>query len=214
MARNKGLMGFAQARSGDVNPLWGVVASGATGTGAAIGVRAMTGMDKHAELIGLGVGVATGVGLMMSKRTRAAGFAGVITALMSNGLRYAECLFSCKAQIKDLKGAEVTFVAKTVPCKQQLEAAKAAAKAGGFGMVTTEHRQLGAVTAEQVPSFGAVSAEPRGLAGGLGIVSPEVIRSLGGALPTFQGNQPPATIVGSQGGVGGIGRHYGATIMG
>lgn len=218
MARKKGLMGFAQARSGDVNPLWGVAAAGAAGNGTAIGVRAMSGMDKHAELIGLGVGVAAGLGLMISPKTRAAGFAGIVAALMSNGLRYAEQLMSAKQQIKDLRGAEVTYIAKnagTAP-KDQLAAAKAAAQAGGFGMVTTQRMPLaggfGAASAARVPSLGAVSAEQRTLAGGgLGIVSPEVVRTLSGAgLPTFQGNQPPATIVGARG----IGANYGATIMG
>lgn len=214
MARKKGLMGFAQARAGDVNPLWGALASGATGTGTAIGVRAMTGMDKHAELIGLGVGVATGGALMLSKKTRAAGFVGIVTALLTNGLRAAEAMMGCKQQVKDLKGAEVTYLAKNgTPCKTQLEAAKAAAKAGGFGAVEVQRRQLAAATAQAVPSLGAVEVQRRQLAGGgaggLGIVSPEVLRSLSGSPVKFQGNAQ-ATIVGSRG----IGAAYGATSIG
>jgi hypothetical protein len=211
MARKKGLAGLAQARGGDLNPVWGAMASGAIGTGTTISVRAFTGMDKNAELIGLGAGVAAGVALMMSPRTRAAGFTGVVVALMTNGLRFVEALASNKQKIKDLEGAKVTFLsqkaATKVPVKDQLTAKQAEAQAGGFGMVTVDPRQLA--------GFGAVSAEQRQLAGnGLGVVSPEVIRSLGAAghnsMPTFQG-QAPAQIVGSASGISGA---FGATIFG
>lgn len=211
MARKKGLAGLAQARGGDMNPVWGAMAAGAIGNGTSIGIRTFTGMDKNAELIGLGAGVATGVALMMSPRTRAAGFTGVVVALVTNGLRFVEALASSKQKIKDLEGAKATFLATKaetkVPIKDQLAAKQAEAQAGGFGMVTADPRQLA--------GFGAVSAEQRQLAGnGLGVVSPEVIRSLGAAghnsMPTFQG-QPPAQIVGSASGISGA---FGATIFG
>ena len=222
MARKKGLMGLAQARSGDLNPIWGAIASGGLGTASAIGVRAMTGMDKNAELIGLGVGVAAGLGLMASERSRAAGVVGIVTALMNNGMRFAEAAFSAKQQIKDLAGAKATFVATKaatrVPMSAQLDVLKAEGAAAGFGVTTAERRHLGAYSAEQrhlgavsaeaVRSFGAASAEQRQL----GIVSPEVIRSLGqagGGLPTFQGDSP-VNIVGAQG----ISSAFGATVFG
>lgn len=235
-----GVNGLGQVEG--VNPFWGALASGTLGTGAAMGVRAMTGMDKHAELIGLGVGLAAGAGLMASPRTRAAGFTGVVTALATNGLRFLESMFSAKQQIKDLRGSEASFLASKattkVPLRTQLDQLKAAASAGGFGVVSAEPRQLaglgamsaenrqvlgavsaenrqvlGAVSAENRQVLGAVSAENRQvLGGGLGIVSPEVIRTLSGN-PGAEGHasQPPATIVG---GMGGLGSHFGATCIG
>lgn len=219
MAKNGRMLG--QAASGDVSPVWGVVASGVTGTGTAMALRSMTGMDKNAELIGMGAGVAAGVALMLGKKTRAAGFTGVVTALLANGLRYVEALTSKKQQIKDLQGAQVTFLEKRaatkIPVAQQLELAKAAAAAAGFGIVTTERRTLagglGAISAQRVQAFGAMSAQQVPLfgGGGLGIVSPEVVRSLGGAGPVqFQGQRGPVTIQGA----GGLGRHFGATLFG
>ncbi|KKK95091.1 hypothetical protein LCGC14_2676300, partial [marine sediment metagenome] len=203
---------------GDMNPLWGAAASGIVGTGTAIGVRAATGMDKHAELIGLGTGVLTGIALMMSPRTRAAGFTGVVVAIVNNGFRFMEQLASDKQKIRDLAGAKAHFAANTattkVPLKTQLTLLQAEAQSGGFGMVTVDPRQLagglGAVSAQQVPTLGAVSAQSMPLAGpnGLGIVSPEVIRTLGQSGVQFQGGGDSGP------GVSGIGRHYGATVLG
>jgi hypothetical protein len=216
MARKVNFLGgLAQAKSGDANPLWGALASGAIGTGTAIGIRTFTGMDKNAELIGLGAGAATGLALMMSPRTRAAGFTGLLTALMTNGLRYAEAMLSPKQQIKDLAGAGVTFNATTAATrqtpKQQLVAAKSIAAGQGFGAYAAERRTaLGAYAAEnRTALLGERSAEPRTA---LGIVSPEVLRTLGqsGAMPTFQGENAPVQIVGAQG----LGQHFGSTVFG
>ncbi len=233
MARKKvgltGVNGLGQVTG--INPFWGALASGGLGQTAAAGLR-LYGMDKHANLAGLGTGLLVGVGLLMSDRTRAAGFTGIVTALATSGFAWAMGMLSAKEQIKDLKGAEVTYLATKAPTKipvaAQLAAAKAAAVAGNFGTVTVEPRQLagglGTVTVEQRQlagqlgalsyeqrqvlsgQLGALSAEQRQvLAGaGLGIVSPEVIRSL-----NAHDSQPPATIVGA----GALSSLYGATCM-
>jgi hypothetical protein len=216
--RHKGFMGLAQAGAGDVNPLWGAVTSGLVGTGTAMGVRVSTGLDKHAELIGLGAGVAAGLALMVSPKSRAAGFTGVVTALVTQGMRYAEAMFTDKQKIKDLAGAEATHKVKAgQPLKTQLAEKQAAASAGGFGAITAQNVQalygaggLGAITAERRQLAGAGG----GGGSGLGIVSPEVIRSLGEQQPAMAGSlgqhqsQPPVNIVG---GMQGLGSHYGAT---
>ena len=224
-----GTNGMGQVAKNQVNPAWGVVASGTTGTGTALAVRALSKHDKNSELIGMGVGMATGVAMMLSERMRAAGFAGVLTALITNGLRFAESMFSAKQQIKDLAGSAASHAAAAtppVPLKNQLETAKAAAAAAGLGMVQVNPMPLagaglGAMEAQRVPTLGAVSVEPMPLAGqggGLGIVSPEVIRTLSGAgdnsRPTMNGQmgqaEGPVQIVGNQG----IAGNYGATIFG
>jgi hypothetical protein len=221
MARKVNFLGgLAQAKAGDANPMWGALAAGAIGTGTAIGVRTFTGMDKNAELIGLGAGAATGLALMMSPRTRAAGFTGLLTALMTNGLRYAEAMLSPKQQIKDIAGVGVTFNATTAATRltaaQQLTAAKTAAANAGFGMRSSDYRTaLGARSAEERTALlGARSAEDRTVLSGLGIVSPEVLRTLGASgaspMPTFEGENAPVQIVGATG----LGSHFGATLFG
>jgi hypothetical protein len=213
---------FGRAAASDMNPMWGAVASGAVGTGAAVAVQSFSGMDKHSELIGLGAGVATGAVLMLGKKTRAAGVTGVATAVVVSGIRAVQAMMSAKQKMKDIKGAEATFLATKaavkVPMKDQLAAYQAAAKAGGFGIVSPERvPTLGAISAQQIPTMngglGAISAQqvPTMGGGGLGIVSPEVIRSLSGG--GIQGGGLGAAVK-FQGGGGSLSSAYGATIYG
>lgn len=194
-------LGLAQA--GDVSPVWGVVASGVTGTGTAVALRATTSMDKHAELIGMGAGTLAGLALMMSKKTRAAGFTGIITALVNNGLRFLEASVVDKQKLKDLTGA---LASKTGTVKAQLEAAKSAAAAAGLGIVQANRMSLaggglGIVQPSVVPTLGAVSAEPMPT---LGAVSAQRMPLAGFGAASAS----PVNIV------GGLGSHYGATGIG
>ncbi len=195
MARSKYSRHFGLAQAGDVSPIWGVVASGVTGTGTAVAIRATTSMDKNAELIGMGVGTLAGLAMMMSKRTRAAGFTGIVTAIVNNGLRYAEAALTDKQKLKDIVGAIAT---KTKTVAAQLEAAKAAASAAGLGIVTASRMplvgNLGIVQANAVPTLGAVTAQPMPLMGGLGAVTAQPMPLAGG--------------------LGGLGAHFGATGVG
>ena len=218
---------------GGLHPSAGVALSVGLGTGAAIGVRMFTGLDKWSEAIGGGVGVGAGLALMLSKKTRGAGFTGVIAAGINNGLRFVEAMVSDKQKIKNLTGAMSTAQnVAGVKYADQLTAVTEAAKAagvlkGGFGIVTPQIvPTLGAVSAQVVPTLGAVSAQVMPVVGGpMGAVQAEVrhlaqptYAGMGQPtyagntqLPTFQGNQqPPVQIVGP----GGIGQHYGATCMG
>jgi hypothetical protein len=84
-----------------MNQLWGAVIGGGLGTGTAIAVRALSGepvagkfdWKKYSE--GVGFAVAAGAsGLMMAfPGTRAAGWAGMAVAFMTNGLRQLEKMF-------------------------------------------------------------------------------------------------------------------------
>ncbi len=196
-------LGLAQA--GDVSPVWGVAASGAAGTGTAVAIRATTTMDKNAELIGMGVGTLTGLALMMSQRTRAAGFTGVVTAIVNNGLRFLEASLSDKQKIKDIAGSLASKAAKDgTPLKAQLNIAKGSMKTAGLGIVSPEViRSLsggfGAVQATAVPSLGAVQATA---VPSLGAVQASVMPSFGAAAAS------PMPLAG---GLGGLGAHYGAT---
>jgi len=222
MARRKSYLG--QAASGDVSPVWGVAASGTVGTGTAIAIRTLTDMDKNAELIGMGAGVAAGAAMMLSERTRAAGFTGIITAVVTNGLRYAEALTSPKQQIKDIAGSLATLTKKGGnPYANQLKTAQMNAKAaglkGGFGVVQANNMplagNLGLVSPEVIRSLsgglGAASAEPMPA---LGAVSAEPMPLAGSQMPTFQGGGLGNSMPTFQGGIGGLGAHYGATGIG
>lgn len=217
MARRKFQL-LGQARSGDMHPVWGALAAGAVGTGTSAAVQQFTGMDKHAELIGLGAGVATGAALMISNKTRVAGIVGVATAIATNGMRAIQAMLSAKQQIKNLAGAGATFnatkAAVKVSYKDQLAAAQMTAKASGFGIATAARvPTLGAVSAQTVPTLGAISAQrvPAMNGAGLGIVSPEVIRSLSSG--GIQGGGLGAAVK-FQGGGGSLSGAYGATIYG
>lgn len=217
MARRNSFLGqAARARAGDMNPLIGVAASGAVGTGTAIGLRYTTAMDHRAELIGLGAGVLVGAGLMVSPRSRAAGLAGIVTAVLTNGLRALEAMVSEKQQIKDLQGSMLTKSKANL--KETLAATKEAAKAAGI----LKGAGLGAVAAYRTTAFdgglGMVQAERRSLAGGLGITSVDQVPTLsalgqGGlgamaAYPTtaFSGADPVT--------FQGLANHYGANLFG
>jgi hypothetical protein len=216
MARRKQVT-FMDFGQGDLNPLWGAAASGLFGTGTAAAVRAFSSMDRHAELIGLGVGVATGAALLISPRSRAAGFTGIATALVTSGLRYVEALASCKQQVKDLTGAILTKTESD--CKAQLDSLKVAGTAagvlkGGFGMVTASPRTalqgFGAMTSEPrtaLQGFGAMTSEPRTALQGLGIVTADPRTALQGGIGAAR--NAGVTIEG-----GGLASAYGATIFG
>jgi hypothetical protein len=107
-----------------MNPLWGAIIGGGLGTGTAIAVRALAGAPaagkfdwkKYSEGIGFAVGAATS-GLMIAfEGTRAAGWAGLAVAFMTNGLRQLESMFMEKtamfgaATIEPLNGVTTEFL--------------------------------------------------------------------------------------------------------
>jgi hypothetical protein len=210
-----------------IHPAIGAAVSVGAGTATAIGVRQFSSLDKYSELIGGGVGISAGVIMMFFPNSRAAGYTGIISALLNNGLRYAAALISDKEKLRDASGALASKTAKTMPIKNRLAAIEADLKAAGTASGTTEGAfgivrpqvvpTLGAVSARQVPSLGAVSAERRRLAdAGLGLVQAEQRQLAAAQLPQFQSHmgmgqaQSPVQIVGA----GGIGGNYGATVFG
>ncbi|KKM65342.1 hypothetical protein LCGC14_1492260 [marine sediment metagenome] len=198
-------------QGGDLHPAVGVGITVGVGTGAAIAVRQFSGHDKWSEAIGGGIGLLAGFGLMVSERTRTAGWVGIVGVLMNNGLRFAESMLSSKQKMKDLQGKLSTHTATmaegAVSYSDQYAAMQTAA--GNLGIVTTERIQaLGAIMAAKMPVLGAVTASPMPTLGDVQIEP----RQLAGALPTFQGGAGGVNIVGGLGAQ--IGAQYGATCMG
>lgn len=90
-----------------INPLWGAVAGTGLGTLAAIGVRQfakpsvaeplkMPAAVKYSEAIGFAVGGAASAAMLFSEKTRAAGWTGLASAFLNNGLRQIEILMLTK----------------------------------------------------------------------------------------------------------------------
>jgi hypothetical protein len=77
-----------------MSPLWGAVIAGGLGTGATIVTRAVadptSGMAKWSEGIGFLTGALASGFMMLFPNSRAAGWAGVATAFVTNGLRQLE----------------------------------------------------------------------------------------------------------------------------
>lgn len=170
--------------------LWGAVLGSAVSTGVAIAARAF-GKDggkiqKHSELIGLGAGVAASGAMMISPGTRAAGWTCLATALVGNGLRVMEQIFT-----------------KT----------PSAAAVEGWGAVTAEqiNGNFGAVTAEQINGYNGydgVVAEQ--VAGAQFSDTPPVDILSEGSLPE---SSQHVSIMGGPA-MSGLGVHYGSTLFG
>jgi len=87
-----GLNDFGQ-RFGEMNPMWGAVAGTGLGTLGAMGVRQFApGMAKWSEAIGLGLGTLASGAMLMFDRTRGAGWVGMASSFLNNGLRQLEQL--------------------------------------------------------------------------------------------------------------------------
>lgn len=211
MARRKtSLLGFA-GKSESMPPLWGAIAGGTVSAGTTIAVRTFVGKDKWAEAIGMGAGAVVGGAMLMNKRTKTAGALGIAAAVAAGLPRVIEAMLSKKQQLKDIQGTSLT-AQKLTP--EELSAMIQAAKplGGSLGAAAMERRTLAAASAARVPSLGAASASrvpslgalpsfqggglPSFQGGGLGIISPEVVKSIGGGA----------------GGISGLGASYGATI--
>lgn len=77
-----------------MSPLWGAVIAGGLGTGATIVTRAvaspLSGWSKWSEGIGFAAGALASGFMMLFDNSRAAGWAGLATAFVTNGLRQLE----------------------------------------------------------------------------------------------------------------------------
>lgn len=161
-----------------LHPAVGAGVSATLGTGLAIGLRRAkknepnSKLHKYSELIGGGAALAASAAMMASPRWRAAGFTGVVVAVLNNGLRFLERQMS-----KDTAAGGMGIVSpEQVPTLGAYAAERMPLAGGG----------MGAVTAQQRSTLGAVQAESRQLAGN--------------GLPTFQGTS--------------LGQHFGATCVG
>lgn len=85
-----GLNEFGQA--GDLNPMWGAVAGTGLGTLGAIGVRQFTKWGRWSEWIGFGLG-AVASGALMLTGSREAGWTGLASSFLNNGVRALEYEF-------------------------------------------------------------------------------------------------------------------------
>lgn len=77
-----------------LNPVWGAAVGAGLGTVGAIGVRRlMPQYEKHSELIGFGLGAGASAAMLAFEGTRAAGWTGLASAFLNNGLRSLERMF-------------------------------------------------------------------------------------------------------------------------
>ena len=76
-----------------LNPVWGAVVGTGLGTVGAIATRKFVpSMAKHSELIGLGLSALASGSMIMFEGTRAAGWTGLASAFLNNGLRQLELM--------------------------------------------------------------------------------------------------------------------------
>lgn len=81
----------------DGNPMWGAFIGTGLGTVTSIAVRNYTKYAKHAELIGMGAGVAAGAVMYFVPGMKASGVTAAVAALLNNGLRALEQKFMPQA---------------------------------------------------------------------------------------------------------------------
>ena len=145
MARKVTFMGTngLGAYSG-VHPALGAAVGVGLGTGTAV-VMSMSKnakAQKYSELGGLAAGALGSLALMVSPKTRGAGFVGLVSAVLNNGVR-----------------AVVQMTRKTAPV-------------AGWGIATAAQvPTLGASAAYRVPTLGAVTAQQRQVLQGSGMGS-------------------------------------------
>jgi len=190
-----------------MNQLWGAVIGGGLGTGTAIAVRALSGeaaagkfdWKKYSE--GIGFAVAAGAsGLMMAfPGTRAAGWAGMAVAFMTNGLRQLEKMF--------VESTPAAFGAATIEPLNGvvMESLSPPTRDVGLG-------RLGIATDNWVPpSYGTipgvygtpVAGTQIGEAPPLDLMAPQNLPANSYQVSLMGGPQ-----------MSGLGAHYGATLFG
>lgn len=77
-----------------LNPVWGAAVGTGLGTVGAIAARQfMPNYAQHSELIGLGLGVVASGAMIAFQGTRAAGWTGLASSFLNNGLRQMELMF-------------------------------------------------------------------------------------------------------------------------
>jgi len=77
-----------------LNPVWGAALGSGLGTIGAIATRRYAPKyAKHSELVGFGLGAGASAAMLAFEGTRAAGWTGLASAFMNNGLRSLEIMF-------------------------------------------------------------------------------------------------------------------------
>lgn len=77
-----------------LSPMWGAVVGTGLGTIGAIATRQFAPkMEKHSELIGFGLGALASGSMIFFEGTRAAGWTGLASTFLNNGLRSMEKMF-------------------------------------------------------------------------------------------------------------------------
>lgn len=181
-----GLDEFGQAVG--IHPAWGAVIGGGLATGTSIAIRALepnnAGLNKWSEGIGFAVGaVASGV-MIAFDYTKAAGWAGLASCFLSNGLRQLERLFT-----------EEKMEGYGYPAVERLNGA-IVERLDGFGVAVPENVPpiVGAVAGPQLSAAPPVDLmQPGALPG-----SARGVNIMGAGAPSLHG----------------LGAHYGATLFG
>jgi len=172
------------------NPMWGSSIAVGAGTLASVITRQVSSQDKYAELIGFGVAAVPSLAMVFPKRTRAAGWAGLITSVLNNGVRFAEQMLSDKEKAK-IEAAKLLAAAKEQVAQAQSQTAPPP------GQQTTQ-----GVNVQQIPAFAGPA---------LGLVVPQAEPSLKGAgqqQPQLLGNGQPQLLGATS---SAMSSHYGST---
>lgn len=81
-----------------LNPVWGAVVGTGLGTIGAIATRQFSPkLAKHSELVGFGLASVASGAMIAFEGTRAAGWTGLASAFLNNGLRHMEKMFAEKS---------------------------------------------------------------------------------------------------------------------
>lgn len=90
-----------------LNPLWGAVIGSGLGTLGAIGTRQFTRFGRHSELVGLAAGALSSGAMLFFEGTRDAGWTGLASSLLNNGLRQLELMFFVPELQAGTQGVEI-----------------------------------------------------------------------------------------------------------
>lgn len=122
-----------------LNPVWGAAVGTGLGTVSAIATRQfMPRFAEHSELIGFGVAALASGAMVAMPGTRAAGWTGLASAFLNNGLRQLELMFFRQSI------AEAAADASLAPSSGDMQ-----------GVVVDPTQSLGEVEIDRTESLGA-----------------------------------------------------------
>jgi hypothetical protein len=127
-----------------LNPVWGAVVGTGLGTLGAIGARQFSPkLAKHSELVGLGLSAAASGAMLFFEGTRAAGWTGLASAFLNNGLRQVEMMMFAPQAAEAVAEQATAMAQEMVAANNQVS-----------GAVVEEAYALGAPVVEDTYALG------------------------------------------------------------